>query len=74
MTSSSVGFLAVPFSRRQQHAPLLNAHSEIQNTPRDRIPISKTCSLQSHRQMGVVMRGCSLYAKSRIFAAHRRGS
>jgi hypothetical protein len=29
------------------------------NTPRDRIPISKASSLQSHRQMGVVMQGCT---------------
>jgi hypothetical protein len=35
--------------------------------PRDRIPISKTSSLQSHRQMGVVMRACcSLYAASHL--------
>src|SRR6202045_1192155 len=30
-----------------------------QDTPRDRIPISKVSSLQQHRQMGVLMRGCS---------------
>ncbi len=29
-----------------------------QDTPRDRIPISKVSSLQQHRQMGVLMRGC----------------
>ena len=29
------------------------ARGRTQNTPRDRIPISKASSLQSHRQMGV---------------------
>jgi Recombinase/Recombinase zinc beta ribbon domain len=28
------------------------------NTPQDRIPTSKTSSLQTHSQMGVLMRGC----------------
>jgi hypothetical protein len=51
------------FSRAVLSSPPARAITEtrtakIQNTPRDRIPISKACSLQSHRQMGVVMRGC----------------
>jgi transposase len=54
--------------------PSPDAPGTIPNTPRDRIPIRKTYSLQSHRQMGVLMHGCSLYAKPRIFAALRRGS
>ena len=42
-----------------RHAPSPSARGRTRNTPRDRIPISKASSLQSHRQMGVVMRGCS---------------
>src|ERR1700730_305878 len=42
------------------------------NTPRDRIPISKASSLQSHRQMGVVMRGCSRPSRSPEPRAHGR--
>ena len=39
--------------------PSPNARGRTQNTPRDRIPISKASSLQSHSQMGVLMRGCN---------------
>ena len=42
-----------------------SARGRTQNTPRDRIPISKASSLQSHRQMGVVMRDCSAAATFR---------
>jgi hypothetical protein len=68
-----LGFLAAPFSRHHQHAPPLNAHNKIQNTPRDRIPISKACSLQSHRQMGVVMRGRNGCAERRARFGLKRG-
>jgi hypothetical protein len=59
------GSSAVPFSRHHQHALLPSGRGRIQNTPRNRIPISKASSLQSHRQMGVLMRGCSRCAKLR---------
>src|ERR1700737_3597399 len=42
----------------------LNEHDRTQDTPRDRIPISKVSSLQQHRQMGVLMRGCSSSGKT----------
>ena len=52
-------------ARRRAQSPSVRGRT--QNTPRDRIPISKTSSLQSHRQMGVVMRACcSLYAASHL--------
>src|SRR5258707_5272540 len=35
------------------------ARGRTQITPRDRIQISKTSSLQSHRQMGVMKQDCS---------------
>src|ERR1700736_5875363 len=44
----------------------LNERDRTQDTPRDRIPISKVSSLQQHRQMGVLMRNCS---RSRKIAA-----
>jgi hypothetical protein len=53
------GSSAALFCRQREHALLPNPRSSIQDTPRDHIPISKTCS-QRHRHMGVVMRGCSL--------------
>ena len=37
-----------------------------QDTPRDRIPISKVYFLQRHRQMGVVMRDCNQAAMLRV--------
>src|SRR3984893_13127112 len=40
-----------------------NERDRTQDTPRDRIPISKVSSLQQHRQMGVLMRGCSRSCK-----------
>jgi hypothetical protein len=51
------GSSAVQFFRLHRHAQLPSARGRIRNTPRDRIPISKASSLQSHSQMGVVMRG-----------------
>ena len=39
--------------------------------PRDRFPISKASSLQSHRQMGVVMRGCRSADSGRSKCVHR---
>ena len=66
---TALGSSAAPFSRHQQHAPSPSARGRTQNTPRDRIPISKASSLQSHRQMGVVMRGC----RSRGSGRSRRG-
>jgi hypothetical protein len=60
------------FSRAVLSAPparlSLSARGRIQNIPRDHIAISKISSLQSHRQMGVVMRSRSLYANPRISA------
>ena len=41
------------------------APDRTQNTPRDRIPISKTYSLQRHRQMGVMKQDCSACASVR---------
>ena len=38
---------------------------------RDRFPISKASSLQSHRQMGVVMRGCRSADSGRSKCVHR---
>ena len=40
------------------------------NTPRDRIPISKASFLQSHSQMGVVMRGCRSAYNGQSMRAH----
>src|SRR5258708_31716599 len=55
-----LGSSPAPLSQR----PLLNLspneRDRTQDTPRDRIPISKVSSLQQHRQMGVLMRGCSI--------------
>jgi len=48
--------------RHHQHALLPSGRGRIQNAPRNRIPISKSSSLQSHRQMGVLMRGCTIAA------------
>ena len=45
--------------RHHRHALLPSARDRTQNTPRDRIPISKASSLQSYRQMGVVVRDCA---------------
>jgi len=59
------GSSGVPFSRHHRHALLPSARGRTQNTPRDHIPNSKASSLQSHRQMGVVMRGCSGVASFR---------
>ncbi len=56
---------AAPSSLPHQRALSRIARGKIRSTPRDRIPISKTCSLQSHRQMGVVMRACSRCARLR---------
>jgi hypothetical protein len=42
------------------------------NTPRDRIPISKASFLQSHRQMGVQMRGCRSRDSARSMCVPRR--
>ncbi len=55
----ALGSLPVPISRHQPHKQSQNARAKIQNTPRDRIPISKISFLQPHRQMGVVMQDCS---------------
>jgi hypothetical protein len=41
--------------------------------PSDQTKTSKAYSTQWHRQMGVLMRDCSLYSKPRIFAELRRG-
>src|SRR5438270_2624706 len=52
---------------------------QTQDTPRDRIPTSKTSSHQSHSQMGVLMHGCrSLRCKQRyhewpLFLLHSAG-
>jgi hypothetical protein len=51
-----------------------SARSRTQNTPRDRIPISKASSLQSHRQMGVVMRDCNGFAILRSVPSLRRAN
>jgi hypothetical protein len=40
------GSSAVPFSPQRRRVPSPNAHARTQGTPRDRIPISKACSLQ----------------------------
>ena len=56
---------AAPRSRHQPPDRSPNAHDRTQDTPRDRIPASKTSSLQSHSQMGVVMRDCSAVSSSR---------
>jgi hypothetical protein len=63
------GSSAAPSSLPHRRVLSRNAHGRIQSTPRDRIPISKTCSLQSHRQMGVAMRAC----RSRSSGRSRRG-
>src|SRR5712691_747495 len=52
------GFLAAPLSPHHRRVLSPSARGRTQNTPRDRIPISKASSLQSHRQMGVVMLAC----------------
>jgi hypothetical protein len=59
------GSSAVQFFRLHRDAQLPSARGRTRNTPRDRIPISKASFLQSHSQMGVVMRGCSDAANSR---------
>ena len=58
------------FSRAALGEPADTAHrssrdGRTQDTPRDRIPISKTYSLQQHRQMGVAMQDCSAGAIAR---------
>jgi hypothetical protein len=53
------GSSAALLSPHHQRVISPSARGRTQNTPRDRIPISKASSLQSHRQMGVVMRDCS---------------
>src|SRR6266576_7030486 len=55
----ALGSLPVPISRHQPHKQSQNARAKIQNTPRDRIAISKISFLQPHRQMGVVMQDCT---------------
>jgi hypothetical protein len=45
-------FSRADLSSSAAHA-IPNVRDRTPNTPRDRIPISKTSSLQSHRQMGV---------------------
>jgi hypothetical protein len=40
------GSSAVPFSPQRRRVPSPNANARTQGTPRDRIPISKACSLQ----------------------------
>jgi hypothetical protein len=40
------GSSAVPFSPQRRRVPSPNAHARTQGTPRDRITISKACSLQ----------------------------
>jgi len=40
------GSSAVPFSPLRWRVPSPNAHARTRDTPRDRIPISKACSLQ----------------------------
>ncbi|WP_271611610.1 hypothetical protein [Bradyrhizobium sp. CCBAU 21362] len=42
--------------------------------PRDRIPLNKLSSLQSHSQMGVLMRSCSISAKSPLFPGRLQGT
>ena len=52
------GFSPAPPSTHQLPNRSPSGPGRTQNTPRDRIPTSKASSLQSHSQMGVVMRGC----------------
>ncbi len=51
--------LAARYARRAAIGWRSCARGRIQNIPRDHIPISKASSLQSHRQMGIVMRSCN---------------
>ncbi|MGY3347034.1 hypothetical protein ACVI1I_006378 [Bradyrhizobium sp. USDA 4459] len=68
----ALGSLPVPISRHQPHKQSQNARAKIQNTPRDRIPISKISLLQPHRQMGVVMQDCSRRPNWRFWRGHHR--
>ena len=56
-------------STHQPQTPRRTRQNQTPDTPRDRIPISKTSSLQPHRQMGVVMRDC----RSRGSGRSKRG-
>jgi hypothetical protein len=68
------GSSAALLSPHHRRVPSPSARGRTQNTPRDRIPISKASSLQSHRQMGVVMRDCSTCANPPIFSGRLQGS
>jgi len=53
------GSSPAPLSQHRRPGRSVSGRDRTQNTPRDRIPTSKASSLQSHRQMGVPMPGCS---------------
>src|SRR5258708_10078941 len=55
-----LGSSPAPLSQRPLPDLSPNERDRTQDTPRDRIPISKVSSLQQHRQMGVLMRGCNM--------------
>ena len=59
------GSSAARFSKTTREKPSPSGPNHSPNTPRDRIPINKTSSLQLNRQMGVVMPDCSDAARIR---------
>ena len=67
----ALGSSVVPRSALQRHVLSPNGLDKTQNTSRDRISISKTCSSQPHRQMGVVMPCCIRFAILQPFRGRR---
>ena len=63
-------FAAVRADDTTRHNPSPNGRGRTPSTPRDRIPRNKASSLQSHSQMGVLMRGC----RSRLWPIDARAS